>query len=48
MFNGPSDSELLGCAVIVAGFFMSVGALLLWLAPKFWGWIAPWLHSVTA
>ena len=46
--RGPSTDELLGCAAIVAGFFMDLDALLFWAIPKFWGWVAPWLHAVTA
>lgn len=48
MIYAPSDRELLGFCAIVAAFFMGLGAALVWLAPKVWGWIAPWLHSVTA
>lgn len=46
-FHAPSTGELLGFLAIVAGFFMAIGALLMWLVPKVWDWVKPWLHAVT-
>lgn len=44
----PTTGELLTFLACVAGFFMALGAGLMWLVPKVWAWLKPILHSVTA
>ena len=34
--------------IILCAISLASGALIMWLIPKLWDFIKPWLHSVTA
>ena len=47
MFDGMAEG-LVMMAIGIAAVCFSLGALAVWLLPKFWAWLAPIIHAATA
>jgi hypothetical protein len=45
---GNMGEGLVGFFFICLAAAAAVGGAVVWLAPKVWGWVKPWIHALTA